>query len=158
MNARMPQLQRCFEEAGFQRVRTVLSSGNVVFDSRALAQATLERRAEEAMERSLGRAFRTTVRSVEFLQALVASDPFRPFHLPPEAKCVVSFLRRPREAALRLPIERRGASILKIQGTEVLTAYLPSTEGPVFMQLLETTFGKDITTRTLDTIRKCAAA
>jgi hypothetical protein len=31
-------------------------------------------------------------------------------------------------------------------------------KGPVFMSLLERTFGTDITTRTLDTVRKCASA
>lgn len=35
MNARMPELKRCFEEAGFSDVRTILASGNVAFGSRA---------------------------------------------------------------------------------------------------------------------------
>jgi hypothetical protein len=34
----------------------------------------------------------------------------------------------------------------------------PGPKGPVFMTFLERTFGKDITTRTLDTVRKCAMA
>lgn len=42
--------------------------------------------------------------------------------------------------------------------SEVFTAYLPRDKGPVFMSLLERTFGIDITTRTLDTVAKCAAA
>lgn len=33
-----------------------------------------------------------------------------------------------------------------------------SPKGPGFMGLLERTFGKAITTRTLDTVRKCALA
>ena len=33
MNAKMPELKRCFEDAGFGNVKTLLSSGNVVFDS-----------------------------------------------------------------------------------------------------------------------------
>jgi hypothetical protein len=35
---------------------------------------------------------------------------------------------------------------------------VPNANGPVFMTLLERTFGKDITTRTLDTVQKCARA
>ena len=42
--------------------------------------------------------------------------------------------------------------------SEVFTACEPSPRGPVFMTLLERTFGKDITTRTWDTVRKCAWA
>jgi hypothetical protein len=50
MNARMPALKACFEAAGFSNVRTLLSSGNVVFDARSSSPAALERRAEKAMQ------------------------------------------------------------------------------------------------------------
>ena len=33
MNAKMPELKRAFEAAGFGDVKTLLSSGNVVFDA-----------------------------------------------------------------------------------------------------------------------------
>jgi uncharacterized protein (DUF1697 family) len=33
MNARMPALAQCFDHAGFTEVKTVLSSGNVVFNA-----------------------------------------------------------------------------------------------------------------------------
>jgi uncharacterized protein (DUF1697 family) len=158
VNARMPDLKDCSAQAGFTRVATVLSSGNVVFDSRSLPLPALERRAEQAMEMGLGRSFATIVRPVTFVQALLASDPFADFELPADAKRVVTFLRQPHDGALPLPIVRDTARILKVQGAEVLSAYVPSGNGPVFMQLLERTFGKDITTRTLDTVRKCAAA
>jgi len=46
MNAKMPQLKRCFEGAGFTNVKTVLASGNVVFDARTATDAALQRRAE----------------------------------------------------------------------------------------------------------------
>jgi uncharacterized protein (DUF1697 family) len=158
MNAKMPVLKSCFEAAGFSEVRTVLSSGNVVFDARSSSNAALARRAEKAMQSELGRAFGTIVRSTEYLEAFIASDPFAEFSLPPTAKRVVTFLRSPGEAKLRLPIEQDGASILKFTGSEVLAAYVPGPKGPVFMSLLERTFGTSITTRTLETVRKCARA
>jgi hypothetical protein len=43
-------------------------------------------------------------------------------------------------------------------GREVFTAYVPSDKGPVFMVLIEKAFGTDVTTRTWDTVRKCAGA
>jgi len=158
MNAKMPTLKVCFEAAGFSDVRTLLSSGNVVFNARSSSLATLENRAEKAMQCELGRAFGTIVRSAEQLQAFVESDPFAEFSLHPTAKRVVTFLRSPIEHKLTLPIEQDGASILKLTGTEVLAAYVPGPKGPVFMSLLERTFGTSITTRTLDTVRKCAWA
>ncbi len=110
------------------------------------------------MQSVLGRSFGTIVRSAAFLQGLIEADPFAEFDLPPAAKRVVTFLRRPVESTIELPIERDRARILKMAGAEVFTAYVPSAKGPVFMSLLERTFGVDITTRTLDTIRKCARA
>jgi uncharacterized protein (DUF1697 family) len=158
MNAKMPVLKSCFEAEGFSDVRTLLSSGNVVFNARSSSLATLERRAEKAMQSELGRSFGTIVRSAEYLQDFIESDPFAEFSLPPTAKRVVTFLRSPAEPKLDLPIERDGASILKFTGSEVLAAYVPGPKGPVFMALLERTFGTNITTRTLDTVRKCAWA
>jgi uncharacterized protein (DUF1697 family) len=154
----MPQLKECFEAAGFDEVRTVLSSGNVVFSTPAAPWATIEQRAEEAILESFGHAFPTLVRPTGYLQRILASDPFAEFGLPAAAKRVVTFLRRPLNPGPELPIERDGAIILKLSGAEAFTAYEPGPKGPVFMTLLERTFGKDITTRTLETVRKCALA
>lgn len=61
-NAKMPELKRAFEAGGFTEVRTVLSSGNVVFDARSRSETALARRAEDTMAEHLGRAFATIVR------------------------------------------------------------------------------------------------
>ncbi len=157
-NARMADLRRCFEAAGFGEVCTVLSSGNVVFSAKAASEAVLERRAEAAMQQGLGRSFRTLVRPTKRLQALLAADPFADLQVDPAAKCVVTFLGRDARPLPALPIEHQGVRILHARGQEVFTAYLPHPKGPVFMTLLEKTFGSDITTRTLDTVARCAAA
>ena len=43
MNAKMAELRRCFETAGFTDVRTVLSSGNVAFGAPAKSDTALAR-------------------------------------------------------------------------------------------------------------------
>ena len=158
MNAKMAVLKACFEAEGFSNVRTLLTSGNVVFDARAASPASFGRRAERAMQAEWGRSFDTFVRSADYLREFVESDPFARFRLPPSAKRVVTFRRGPAEPELEMPIERVGASILGFTGSEVLSAYVPGPSGPVLMALLERTFGRGITTRTLDTVRKCAWA
>ena len=112
VNAKMPDLKRCFEAAGFTDVKTLLSSGNVVFSAGASSDAALERKAEIAMKKQLGREFLTIVRSLDALRAILASDPYRAFRLSPGAKRVVTFLRNPPRAKLGLPIELDGARIL----------------------------------------------
>ncbi|WP_120344955.1 DUF1697 domain-containing protein [Paraburkholderia fungorum] len=159
MNARMPELKLCFEAAGFSDVKTLLSSGNVVFNARSSSLAALERRAEKAMQAGLGRSFGTFVRPSRYLQDLIDADPFAEFKLGSSVKPVVTFLHSPVSPDVKLPIERDGASIVKANDTEVFSAYVPDPKkGPVFMSLLERIFGKDITTRTLDTVIKCAKA
>ncbi len=158
MNAKMPALKQCFESVGFAEVKTLLSSGNVVFDARKSAEATLERKAEAAMAAQLGRSFRTIVRPLEALRELLEADPYADFDLPPKAKRVVTFLRAPHGGRLALPIESRDAWILAARGREILSAYVPGPHGPVFMALIEKTYGTEVTTRSWDTVRKCAAA
>lgn len=160
MNAKMPELKRCFEAAGFTDVKTLLSSGNVAFSTpRATSPATLQQRAEAAMQAGLGRSFMTLVRPSAHLQRLVETAPFARFDLAPGAKRVVSFLPAPPAASpVALPLSLGEACIHGLDGAEVFCSYVPGPDGPVFMQLLEKTFGKAITTRTWDTVAKCARA
>jgi uncharacterized protein (DUF1697 family) len=158
MNAKMPELKKAFEFAGFTEVRTVLSSGNVVFDARRASEAALQQRAEAAMRERLGQAFLTIVRPVDLLRDRLASDPFRAFRLDSSAKRIVTFLRDEPAAAVTLPVEQDGARLLVLDGRELYSAYLPTPKGPVFMSLIERTFGRELTTRTWDTVAKVARA
>jgi uncharacterized protein (DUF1697 family) len=156
MNAKMPELKRAFEEAGFTDVKTLLSSGNVVFGARASANDALERKAEKAMCTCLGRTFLTIVRPIDALRKLLDSNPFASFDEPRGAKRTVTFLRAKPAKKLALPIELDGARILAVKGTEVFSDHVPSPQGAVFMVLIEKTFGKDVTTRTWETVQKVA--
>jgi uncharacterized protein (DUF1697 family) len=158
MNAKMPALKRAFETAGFTEVKTVLSSGNVAFDARPASESTLQRKAESAMQAVLGQAFLTIVRPVEMLREFLASDPYREFELDPSAKRIVTFLRDEPTATMTLPVEKDGARLLLMRERQLFSAYLPSPKGAVFMTLIERTFGKNLTTRTWDTVGKVARA
>lgn len=157
MNAKMPQLKQAFEAVGFTNVKTVLATGNVVFDARSASVEALQRKAEKAMDAGLPQGFLTIVRPVGALQELLAADPFARLKLPAGAKRVVTFLRDD-PPDVQLPAEVQGARILGVRGREVLTAYVPEAGNPVFMRLIEKTFGKEVTTRTWETVRKCAVA
>jgi uncharacterized protein (DUF1697 family) len=158
-NCKMPALKRSFEAGGFTDVATVLGSGNVVFSARAASESVIEKKAEAAMAKGLGRTFYTIVRPVDALRALVEADPFARFRLAPNAKRVVTFARTAHRDGLALPIELDGARILAVVGREVFTAYVPGVaRTPVFMSLIEKHFGPVVTTRTWDTVRRCTIA
>jgi len=158
MNARMPDLKRAFESAGFTDVKTVLSSGNVAFTANARSQAALARRAEDATARHMSRPFHTIVRASSALRELIDADPFAAFDLPANAKRIVTFLPDGHDPAPALPVEAEGVHLLASTGHEILIAYVPHPRGPVFMSMIERTFGTRVTTRTWETVKKCAAA
>ena len=81
MNAKMPELKRCFETAGFTDVRTVLASGNVAFGARAKSDTALAREIEAAMAKQLDRTFYTIVRPARVLRELLEADPYAAFRL-----------------------------------------------------------------------------
>lgn len=156
MNCKMPELKKAFEAAGFSDVRTLLSSGNVIFAATRASDATLQKKAEAAMTKTLGRSFLTIVRPIDALREMLAADPYAPFRLPADAKRIVTFLRAAPASKVTLPAELHGARILAVKGSEVFSAYTPTPKGPVFMTLLEKTFGSEQTTRTWDTVAKVA--
>jgi uncharacterized protein (DUF1697 family) len=158
MNAKMPELKQAFEAAGFTEVKTVLSSGNVVFTARSTSQNSLQRAAEATMKVRLGQAFLTIIRPIDALSDMLASDPYRAFRLSPSSKRIVTFLRDEPKSKIALPRELDGARLLSLVGRELFTAYVPSPKGAVFMRLIEKTFGKELTTRTWDTVAKVARA
>lgn len=158
MNAKMSELCDVFDSAGFTDVKSVLSSGNLVFSANAKSTKTLEQKAETAMKKALGHSFLTIVRPVEELEQLLLRDPFQGFRLPAGAKRVASFLRAAPQPAPKLPIEKDGARILLLDELAAFSAYVPNPRGPVFMNLIEKAFGQEVTTRTWETVRKVVAA
>lgn len=156
MNAKMPELKQAFEAAGFTEVKTLLSSGNVVFNAPVTSVRALQRKAEAAMHDRLGHTFLTIVRPVNGLRKILGSDPYRGFRLSPGSKRIITFLRERPSRTLQLPIELEGARILAMQGGAIFSVYVPNPKGPVFMTLIEKTFGKEVTTRTWETVAKAA--
>jgi len=156
--AKNEDLRRCFEDAGFTDVKTVLTSGNVVFRAPAASERALEKKADAAMQARLGRTFAAFVRPVDRLEEILASDPYEEFGLPSDAKRVVTFFRDAPDPSPALPVQEGGARILCLHGREAYTAYVRTPGDPVFMRLLRATFGDEVTTRTWDSVIKVARA
>jgi uncharacterized protein (DUF1697 family) len=69
------ELKAAFEAMGFTNVKTLLASGNVLFDAKAAKG--LQARIEAGLEQRFGFAVGTVLRSVDELRALVKADPFK---------------------------------------------------------------------------------
>ena len=158
MNCKMPELKKALERAGFDDAKTVIASGNAVFTARKTSEASLEARCEAALRLQFGRSFLTIVRSIDDLEDFLASDPFKNLELPPNAKRDVTFLREAPKPKPRLPVELRGACLYALKGRIGLGYHVPQQADPAFMALIEKTFGKNVTTRTWETVERIVKA
>jgi uncharacterized protein (DUF1697 family) len=159
MNAKMPELVGAFEAAGFRDVKTILASGNVNFGSRTSSLVKLQASAEAAMQARLGRSFLTIVRELSELELLLRSDPFARFGQRAKEKRVITFLREPPAQIPKLPLRLGQARILGIEDRTVFSSYVPNAaDGPAFMKLIERTLGKEVSTRTWETLQKVVRA
>jgi len=153
-NLKMTALKAAFEAAGFVDVKTVLASGNVLFSAPRQTTVKLAKKAEATLSAELGQTFPTFIEPVEELRALIEDNPWKRWKVPAAAKRVVTILRTVPRAAVELPVHHHeGVTIWGRDERRVFTTYLPG-HGPVFMALLQKTFGDDITTRTWDTLAK----
>jgi uncharacterized protein (DUF1697 family) len=81
----------------------------VVFSAESAPVAQLERAAEAAMTRHLGRAFLTIVPPVDALRKSLAADPYRSIRLRAGSKRVVTFVRGRTKGLPPLPLELHGS-------------------------------------------------
>ncbi len=158
LNARNVNIKQAFEAAGFSDVKTVLSSGNIAFCAVSESLGMLAQWAEDAMPNYLSRPFYTIVRPQSALYQLVQADPFAAFNLPAGARRFVTFLGEPANDDLALPIQNGGAYLLSLVEGNVLSAAAPGKPGQRLLRLTERIFGSHVTTRTWETVKKCAFA
>lgn len=152
-NLKMPDLARVLEGCGYANVRTLLSSGNATFDARAQSTASVEKAIERALADQAGKRFAAFVRTQAQLDGVLAQAAFP--H-PAGTKRVVVFFRQA-DASEGLPVQRATWALLHAGGTESHGYYTPGRDSSAFMAWLARRYGAEFTTRTVETVRKCAA-
>jgi uncharacterized protein (DUF1697 family) len=154
---RNENLRRVFEELGFTNVKTVISSGNVLFESPESDVPALESKIEKAIVEQLGFTSTTIIRSREELQGLVDHNPFKGLEHSTKTYLTVTFLKHPTRLKFDLPyrIENRDYEILALYDRAVCCVLdQTSSKTPDLMVWLEKQFGKEITTRTWKTVER----
>ncbi len=71
---RSAELKAAIEDLGFSDVRTLLASGNVLFEARP--SKGLKQKLELGLEEAFGFKIGVVLRSIDELKAMVAADPF----------------------------------------------------------------------------------
>lgn len=145
-NMRGANLKSVLEDLGFSNVQTVISSGNVIFESDSIDTSKIEETIEQAWPVKLGFTSTTIIRSKDQLEALVVHDPYKGMSHSRESYLLVTFFKK-------LPSNPPGNFYSKL-GINALCSAIDTTQlrTPDFMPKLERQFGKDITSRTWNTV------
>jgi uncharacterized protein (DUF1697 family) len=151
---KMADVAAAFQEAGLTDVRTVLASGNVVFDGGRAAEASLVRRIEAALATAFGRDLKVLVRSADELHRLARAAPFGGVRITPHIRTFATFLQHAPGRSHALP-EGPGFRIVGLIDRTVLTTVdLSAGMTTDLMRVLEQAFGRELTTRSWNTVER----
>jgi uncharacterized protein (DUF1697 family) len=156
-NMRNDKLRGVFENLGFENVKTVISSGNVVFESPVRSAKKLEEKIEKALPEQLGFTSTTIIRSKAQIQKLVDKNPFGEMDHSQKSSLNVTFLKKKIRSGIKFPykVDHRDYELLGMYGGAICSVIdLTSDKTPDLMLWLEKKFGKEITTRTWKTVEK----
>src|SRR5688572_16082185 len=154
---RNDKLCSVFEKLGFANVKTVISSGNVVFESPSRSVRKLEGSIEKALPEELGFKSTTIIRSRSQLQQLVDKNPFKGMEHSQKSSLNVTFLKHKTKKDTEFPhkVDDRAYTVLGMYDGAICSVIdLTTSKTPDLMLRLEKKFGKEITTRTWKTVER----
>ncbi|WP_024772627.1 DUF1697 domain-containing protein [Aquimarina macrocephali] len=153
----MAELRKEMENLNFEKVITILNSGNIIFDSTKGDAKSLEKTISDHLAKTFGFPIPTIIRKSEMMYDLLDRDPFKDILVTKDIRLYVSFLKEDVETDLQLPwtSDNNAFKIIdKIDKTIVSVLDLSITKTPKGMEVLERYFGKHITTRNWNTIKR----
>ncbi|HXK18279.1 MAG TPA: DUF1697 domain-containing protein [Polyangiaceae bacterium] len=156
----MADLKAVAEGAGLSNARTLLQSGNLVFEAKAKTPGALEKLLEAALAKELGLKTPVVVRSAPEWQAALDENPF-----PKQAKSDPSHLlvmplkaKPDRSAVAELVKVIPGREQLKLGGQQLYLVYPDGIgESKLTAALIEKKLGVSGTARNWNTAQKIAA-
>jgi len=97
----MVDFRQMLEELGFTNVKTLLNSGNVVFDSPATNAKLLTKEIAEAFIKTFGFESKIMLRTLSEIVALIKLDPFKEIKVTEELRLYVTFLAEKSSSAFK---------------------------------------------------------
>ncbi len=160
-NMRNEKLRKIFANLGFKNVRTVISSGNVLFESPSKDIQAIEAKIEKAFPEQLGFTSTAITRSLDQLKSLIDKNPFKGLEDSPKSRLNVTFLKNTHDKKIKFPYQpdNKTYKLLDLYGHAVFSVIdLSGDKTPDLMSWLEKQFGKEITTRTWKTVHRIVSA
>ena len=157
---KMDWLSTQFSAMGFSRVKTLLASGNVLFESDPSDTLSLIHQIETTLLAQLGYRVQIVLRTREELKTLIELNPFNSIQ-DLEAKCNVTFFNQAPSSKIDMPYrsELGDFELLRIHQAEILSVSYRSPSGSFGSPVLhiEKTWKDLSTTRNWNTVKKALA-
>ncbi|MEX2593662.1 MAG: DUF1697 domain-containing protein [Anditalea sp.] len=153
----MEELRTTFEAMGHTQVKTLLNSGNVIFEGKSAQVETLEEKIASQLEKSFGFSIPVLVRKADDIKEITACDPFKDIQIHKDIRLYVTFFKESPKENLKLPWVSADGSfqIIKVKGRAVCSVLdVSKSKTPYAMNVLEKSYNKDITTRNWNTVVK----
>jgi len=155
---RMSDLEKAFGQLGFRNVKTVLASGNVLFEAPQANARALAKKIEEKLKKTFGHEIRVLIRTIEMLQGLAEENPFKGVNVTPETRLYVTFLSEKPKGGMNNRYESpdKKFRIIRTSTGEVFSVVTvsPESRSTDLMGVLEKEFGHHVTTRNWNTITR----
>ncbi|MDP4219218.1 MAG: DUF1697 domain-containing protein [Bacteroidota bacterium] len=154
----MVKAKQIFEDLGFANVRTILASGNIIFEAKDTI-VKLARIITNQLQDSFGFSIPVIVRPRADITRIVKADPFAGNSVTKDMRLYITFLPEEPLQVPRLPYHTpdNSFSVLALSDCMVFSVLDLSKNGtPEAMKILEKQFGKNITTRNWNTLVKIA--
>jgi len=156
----MAELRAAVAKAGFDEPRTLLQSGNLVFDAGSLSPAATEKKLEALCAKAFGLKIDIYVRTPGEFDAIVAANPFAQESKAEPGRVHVLFLREapPASAFAALQAAIKGREIVRAGGRHAYMFY-PDGMGSSKLSpaVLARHLGMPGTARNWNTVLKLAA-
>lgn len=158
---KMDALKAAFAGLGFRNVKTVLASGNVVFEADEADPEILTEKVQAMLKQAYGVDFVVMLRTGEQIRALIAADPFKDVPITPDTRLHVTFLAEKPAWLPDLPYlsADRGYGIIRIFDRELCSFVQVTVQHgtPDLMKMVDQVFGREVTTRTWNTVTRIAS-
>src|SRR5512136_2625192 len=89
---KMAELKNAFEKMGFENVRTVLASGNVLFETGQSNKKVLVAKIERELKQAFKKDIKVMLRSLADLKRLQSASPFENIEVTPGTRLYITFL------------------------------------------------------------------
>jgi uncharacterized protein (DUF1697 family) len=156
----MERLRGLFTELGHKNVRTLIASGNVVFDAGSKKAATLESAIEKHLKASLGYEVSTFVRTPDEIDGVIGHEPFPRATIDRAHALWIAFLKEApgADAVRKLNALRCATDDFHVYGREIYwLRRVTSTDSKIAGSHLERALGAPLTARNITTVTKLAA-